>query len=413
MRDKLRATVLAFLSVMAVLAVSTPATAHGAYFSSRQLTPGITTRVVWDTARVACYRLPDAVDHLGPLHVELAFKPASADMDLYLLDAQGRQVGGLLGEQGTLGSLLGREVVDFRVDQIGDPGTPDPLPLAGDTYYVLAVAFTDTAKVRITGYYPQIDLGAGGAVDGADNYSLKPFSFPRDPSSWLTLTGPSSGAPYLFRPTSVGQGTCRLEWPADVEARQIVYDPYGSPQPARMGQYLYAGPSWIPVVENEGAWAPPAQDGWWGLLDGFAVGPGALAQPQVDVHYVPNLYAVASDPVLGAAAPPQTGLLTRGFKATLTYPENLRIFSVTRSGDERVVSGTFALGGSYVGGARVTLQRKTNAGWVSVKSVLTGPTGTWAAKIRVTTTTKVRARAPGDPSTGLPLEYSVVRTIRG
>jgi hypothetical protein len=397
----------------AIVLLAAPGTARAAYVTVRQLTPGITTRTIWDSARVACYRLPDGVNHRGYIHLELAFKPALADMDLYLLDAQGKQVGGIAGEQGYLGYLTGRETVDYRVDHVTDTSMPDPSTMVGDTYYVLAVAFNETAKVRITGYYPQIDLRVGSAVDGADNYLLRSFSIPRNPFAWLNLTGPASGEPYAFRPMSEGQASCRLEWPADVEARSVVYDQVDEPQPASMGQYLYAGASWTPVFEDEGAWAPPPQDGWWGLLDGFEVRRDGPVPPREDLHYVPNLYAVASDATLGGSAPPKTGLLTRGFKATVSYPENLRITGVGRSGGYRSVRGTFALGGEYVSGARVILERKAPTGWVDVKSTRTSTTGAWAVRFLVTETVRVRAKAVGDPSGGLAVEYSSIRTIKG
>jgi len=397
----------------AALALTIPGVARAAYVTNRQTTPGITTRTIWDTARVACYALPDGVNHLGYIHVEIAFKPVWADMDVYLLDAQGRQVGGVAGEQGYLGLGMGRESVDFRVDQISDQAMPDPYTMVGDAYYVLVVAFNETAKVRIGGYYPQIMLSLGNAVGDAGNYFLKTFAFPRDPAASLALRGPTYGTPYSFRPTSEGQASCRLEWPADVLKRSIVYDQVNEPQPANMGQYLYAGASWTPVFEDEGAWAPPPQDGWWGLLDGFEVRRDGPVPPREDLHYVPNLYAVASDATLGGSAPPKTGLLTRGFKATVSYPENLRITGVGRSGGYRSVRGTFALGGEYVSGARVTLERKAPTGWIDVKSTRTSTTGAWAVRFLVTETVRVRAKAVGDPSGGLAVEYSSIRTIKG
>ncbi len=344
-------------------------------------------------------------------------------MDLYLLDADGQQVGGVAGEQGYLAPALGKEVVDFRVDQVADQTIVSDASgdrMVGDDYYVLAVAFNETAKVRVSGYYPQIDLDAGSDVGATGNYHLASFGFPAKASATFTLRGPTYSSPYKFRPTSEGVGSCRLEWPANVSDPAklgVVYDPVGAPEPAKMAQYLYAGASFTPVFENDGSWAPPAQGDWWGLFDEFEVrddvvaGPG-LTEPQQDMLYVPSLCAVASDPMHGASLPPMTGVRTLGYKATVSYPENLRISGVKRSGDYRVVRGTFALNGTYVSGARVTLQRKATAGWVNLKSTVTSSTGVWSIRLVVNKAIKVRVRAAGDPATGLDVEYSLVRTVR-
>ena len=90
--------------------------------------PGVSLRTIWDSNQVACYKLPNGVNHNGYIHMELKFKPNWADFDVYLLNEYGQT---LSEEMGYMASLTGKEVIDHYVSQ-GDfdnaPGSTDVIP---------------------------------------------------------------------------------------------------------------------------------------------------------------------------------------------------------------------------------------------------------------------------------------------
>jgi len=415
------------VAVLAVAVVLVMAGSALALSVTQTYDKGTTTRVIWDTTQVACYKLPKGVNHIGPIHMELTFKPGWADFDLYLLNADGDAVGGVAGEQGYLASFTGKEVVDCWVDEVVN-SEPDPYygGVPGDTYYVLVVAFNETAKFRIDGYYPQIADPEDTNTTDPWNYYLQRYRKPAKPDQYITLRGPRYGYPYDFRPTSVGKVEAHLEWPADVVNKQVLYtaDDYNNwIRPANMEQYMYYGPDWDTVWENYGDtnWRPPKQDGgaWYGLKNPTPKQTQGTSrdglQPMVMWHYVPSLYMVAADPTQGPFGGPKLGISTIGFKATLIYPENLRIASapkVVKLGKTAVVKGTLALGGDWAVGVKVTLQRKTASGWKNVKSAVTGANGAWVIKFKPSATAVYRASAPGLGAPNLDTELSASKRIR-
>jgi len=419
--------VVAVLVAMMVLVVASTASA---YSVTNTYDKGTTTRVIWDTSQVACYKIPEGIDHTGYIYMDLKYKPSWADFDIYLLNADGTAVGGIAGEMGYLASFTGHEITCFNVDEIWNT-TPDPYSdeIPGDTYYVLVVAFNETAKFQITGFYPQLadPANSQNTVDPY-NYYLERFRWPSKTDQWVTLHGPIYGYPYDIRPTSVGKVEGRLEWPADVKNKVVMYsqeDFDNYIQPANFEQYMYYGPDWDTVWENYGDtnWRPPRQDAgaWFGLRNPSPKQPQGTSEtgfvPNKIWHYVPSLYMVALDPAEGPYGGPRLGKSTIGFKATLIYPENLRITSAPKKvvkGKSATVKGTFALNGAWTNGQTVVLQRLTAGGvWKNVKSTTTDPNGRWTIKIKPSATAKYRAAAQGDDGTGLAIEYSAgARQIR-
>lgn len=408
-----------------LLALVVVAPAAGASVTSRQIVPGMTERTIWDSAQVACYRLPDGVNHNGAIHFELTFQPAWADFDVYLLDGDGEA---LAKEMGYMASFVGKEVVDHTVTTVvdqtiatGDLSTTSDGFMVGDTYYVVVVAFNETARFRLWGYYPQIDLTVGPDTAAPDNYYLKGYSRPAAANKWITLDGPNYGHPYDFTPTSVGAGEVHLEWPADIGAREVTYNPLGAPSPANMESYLYAGNSWATVFEDfgDGNWTPPPWGepplSWYGLRDVFEVTEGSvLGRPMTTMHYVPSLYLVADDPAVGW--PPRLGRSTLAYKATLMWPENLRFRKAptkVKKGARATLKGSFALDFAWQAGATVRIEKSLGGGrWKTVETVTTGVDGAWTARVKITAATTFRAHAVGDAASGLADEYSVVKRVR-
>jgi len=386
----------------------------------RQLTPGTTTRTIWDTTEVHVIALPHGVDHEGTVHVELSFQPALADLDLYLLDADGAV---LRQEMGTMAVAPGREVVDHAVTEVrdttvtvGDDGRRD---MTGDMYYLVVVAFNEAADYQLWGYYPRIDLDLGSSPSYDWNYELEEFRYPAEADAWASIRGPSYGGPYDFRPTSLGEGELRLEWPAETldETLQVTYDPVAAPMPAEMEQYLYAGYRWEPLVRHFGGvenhLPEPLPEGGYGLRDTFTVERGGVATPMRLLHYVPSLFLAYADPSSGPAGGVKVGETTLGIKATLTYPENLRLDRIVPHPRSYFVAGTLSLDGRRVPGAEVTIERQTPGGeWVAVTTVVTRDTGWWYVRLRPHRTWKIRAHAAGDPATGLAEEYSVSAILK-
>jgi hypothetical protein len=286
--------------------------------------------------------------------------------------------------------------------------------MTGDTYYVVIVAFNAAADYQVWGSYPQIDLDVGSSPSYDWNYHLEEFRSPADPDEHASISGPIYGQPYDFRPTSLGDGECRLEWPAEVldGAWQVTYDPSTAPMPANLEQYLYAGWRWYEVTRNYGGvdnyLPPPWLEGGYGLIDSFTVSSVLVTRPMRLLHYVPSLFLAYADPLRGPEGGPKVGETALGFKATLTYPENLRLARVKRLPDTYRLTGTFALNGHWVPGAEVILERKSRVSdWAAVETVVTDENGRWSVRLHPRRSWTVRARAVGDATTGLPEEYSV------
>jgi hypothetical protein len=119
---------------------------------------------------------------------------------------------------------------------------------------------------------------------------------------------------------------------------------------------------------------------------------------------------------MGPFAEPKLGTNRMGYKATIVYPENLRLISVTprvRAGGMATIKGTFALNTAWAPvGTEVTIQRQTTAGWAKVKVVKVAADGKWTARFIPRATAKYRAMATGDPVSGLATEYSILKRIR-
>ncbi len=410
--------VAAVVCTLATLALSGSVTA--ATVTIRQIAPGTTQRTIWDTTQVHIIALPHGVDHEGPIHAELTFEPARADLDLYLLDDQGAV---LQQEIGSMAVAPGREVVDHAVTEVRDqtlaPDDEGRQDMAGDTYYLVVVAFNEAADYQLWGYYPRIDLAVGSSPSYEWNYHLEEFRYPTEPGDHASISGPVYGHPYDFRPTSLGDGECRLEWPAEIVdgGWQVTYDPAAAPMPADVEQYLYAGYRWDEVARHYGGvenhLPAPLPDGGYGLSDTFTVARNGLVTPMRLLHYVPSLFLAYADPLAGPDGGPRVGETTLGFKATLTYPENLRLDRVMPYPRSYVLAGTLSLDGRRVPWAEVVIERQVKGGdWVTVTTLETDESGWWYVRLRPQRTWKVRARADGDAATGLAEEYSVAAILK-
>ena len=420
------AVVTVVLVTLVVLTVAASALAASVYDS--QSSPGMHKRTIWDQTQVMIRKLPYGVNHTGYIHMELKFKPTTSDLDLYLLDSEGNV---LSEEMGCMGIFAGKEVVDYQVtDVVNQDIEPiDPYDLlsdeymVGDTYYVVVVAFNGFAEYQLWGYYPQIGLENSEDVYESWNYYLQSYRYPSKTTVWGKLTGPRYGGQYNFRPTSAGEGACRLEWPADIVNRVVTYDPINAPMPANVEQYLYAGSWWDEVLANWGTeenYLPDAQDGdtWYGFNDTYDV----VAEPWDDVawaqrilHYVPSLFLAYDNPLLGPDGPLDTGRTTMGYKATLTWPENLWLRKVVKYSSYYKIYGRYSLDGAAVPiGTPILIQRKTaTSGWKTIKTVkTTNDAGAWSVKLSPGVKWYVRAKAEGNPATGLEYEYSLTKTLK-
>ncbi len=409
-----RAALVGMLIAVFGLTVVAPALAYTA--TTQQLTPGMTTRTIWDKAQVAVYEITNGtnyVNHNGYIHMELTWKPSWADFDIYLLDADGTT---LSEEMGYMGVFTGKEVIDYQVRSVRNKEIVTPTYgdkyMVGDKYYVAVVAFNDAAKFQIRGYYPQIDLSVGTSTTNQWNYYIEGFRVPAKKDAWVSLYGPMWGGPYAMRPTSLGEGTAQLEWPANVVKKVVSDDHANGFMPSNMEQYMFAGSDYDTVFENygDGNWTPPALGGGrWGLTNTFPVTTTGNARPLRPMWYVPSLYLVSSDKTQGAFAPPKLGKTTAGYKATITFPENLRLIAAPRKvtvGGTATVKGSFALNGAWQAGASVQVQRQKGSTWVKVKKATVGANGRWTATFKVNTTAKYRVVATGDPATGLDVEMT-------
>ena len=439
------AIVVVTLVTLAVLTVA--ASALAVTSSDWQSSPGIHERTIWDTTQVQIRRLTPAdgpgVNHTGYIHLQLTFKPTTSDFDLYLLDADGNV---LSTEMGCMGIFAGKEYVDYQVTDIVnqniifgfDPYTTDYYEyMEGDVYYVVIVAFNGAADYQVWGYYPQIALDLSDDVYDSSTYYLQSYRFPASSTTWAKLTGPRYGGPYDFRPTSAGEGACQLQWPADVVNKVVTYNPVAAPMPFCVEQYLYAGPYWDEVLANwaaEGSeenYLPPLweedpldpADDWYGFYDTYPVAMDSDDgwDLETDIwahrlgHYVPSLFLAYADPLLGPEGGLKTGRTTMGYKATLTWPENLWLRKVVKYSSYYKIYGRYSLDGAAVEiGTPVEIQRKTaTSGWKTIKTVkTTNDLGAWSVKLTPGVKWWVRAKAEGNPSTGLETEYSLTRILK-
>jgi len=421
-----------YVSIVCLAAVVFFSVASIALADTQTTTPGVTERVVWDTVQVAAYRVN--VSHIGNLHAEVTFDPDWADFDIYIYDEACRSV--WEEPMGYSAMLAGKEVIDHYVSQ-GDfdnaPGSTDVIPedpytgepehLRGIDFYVVIVAFNETARFKVWGYAPYTDTSVGMTVSDRWNWRSETFRFPGTRSGWGALKGAPYGNSWDFTPTSEGEGQIRLQWPATKVGDQwtVTYDATNAPYPANMETYLYAGPSWGMVFEERGYdwYAPQAQDSgqWYGHKNTWTVSESGDFRPWVKYHYVPSLVGFVNDATLGPGSGPKEGISTIGYKATVFFPQNLRITSSSSRvalGKKATFRGTFALDGAWQEGAKVSLQmqnpvRKT---WQTVKSVTTTSGGKWTVQLTPRRTAWFRVMAVGDDGTGLPIEYSVSRSVR-
>jgi len=407
--------------LVALVAMVVVAPAMGLSSSTKQADPGVSLRQIWDSAQVAVYKLPNGINHTGNIHLELTWQPDWADFDVYLVDYAGRN---LSEEMGYMGMFTGKEVLDFRVTRVlnqtiepGDPYTTDDDYMVGDTYYVVVVAFNETADFKVWGYYPQIDLATGSSVSNQWNYYIQ--SWKKGP---VKLKGAQYGGAYDFTPTSTGGAECWLQWPANVTNKTVDYDPVNAPSPANMEQYLYSGSNWNTVFEDYGDinWTPQPQGDpvlWYGLRDTFDVEDGgALARPLRMLHYGPSLFMVGSDPKVIDAGNPKLGVSKVGFKATFAYPENMRFKSApakVKKNAKATLKGSFALDRAWQVGASVKIQKSLGDGaWKTVATVKTDANGNWVAKVKVSKATSFRAMAVGNAATGLAEEISITKRVK-
>jgi len=427
MQKAMRLAIVA-VTLVTLVVLTVAASALAVTSTTIQSSPGMTERTIWDQTQVSIRKLTYGVNHTGPIHMELTFKPTTTDLDIYLLDSNGDA---LNVEQGCMGLYAGKEYIDYYVTDVVDQSIEpiDPYDIlsdeymVGDTYYLVVVAFNGAASYQIWGYYPQIDLETSEDVYETYNYYLQSFRFPAKSTDWAAITGPRYGGAYDFRPTSVGTGTCRLEWPDVGLDKDIDYDRINAPMPANVEQYLYAGTYWDLVLSNWGTeenYYPDAQDAgtWYGFLDGFDVAEFIYDDDmwaQRIAHYVPSLYLAYENPLLGPDGPPKLGRTTMGYKAVLTYPENLWLRKVSKYSTYYLVSGRYSLDGAAVPiGTPIYIERKTATGsWATVATVkTTNSYGTWSVKLRPGVTWSVRARALGNNTTGLEYEYSITRVLK-
>ena len=417
----MRKTARAFVvtaSLLVLVALGAAAPVAAVTVADRQVTPGMHERTIWDTTQVSIRKLPTGVNHYGTIHMELYFKNYAADLDLYLLN----QDGDIVTETGDQGYWLGWETVDYKVDEIAT--VPSSV---GDTYYVLVVAFNGASDYFLWGYYPRLLDGAITDPAAARNYYLEVYNFPAD-GSWASLTGPRVGAPYAVTPTSMGTFGARLEWPADVSAQLVGDDAAQGLMPAWFRQYVWQRSIGKLYIADEGTWAPglheedPADptDDWYGLYDSFSTFSwwDTAGWPLKTVHYVPNLYMAYADPLLGPDGAPRTGRTTIGYRAILTWPENLWLKKVVKYSSYYKVYGTYSLLGVRVGaGVPIRIERKTaTKDWALVKTVYTNDLGAWSVKLTPGVKWWVRARAKGitiqdDVHVGVDPEYSIMKVL--
>ena len=434
MHKAMRLAIVA-VTLVTLVVLTVAASALAVTSSDTQITAGIHQRTIWDTTQVMTLKLTKdgtpGVNHTGYIHLELKFKPTTSDLDLYLLDSKGNV---LSEEMGCMGIFAGKEFVDHQVtavdnqDIIESATYGDDEYMVGDVYYVVIVAFNGTAEYQVWGYYPQIDLEQSEDVEEPYNYYLQQYRYPASATSWGKITGPRYGGPYDFKPTSAGTGACALQWPAAIidGTWQVTYERAKAPMPFNVEQYLYAGSLWDEVLANWGTeenYYPDDQGGWYGFNDEFEVAESKdeaeysdAAWAQGVAHYVPSLFLAYEDATLGPDGPLKLGLRKMGYKATLTWPENLWLRKVTKYSTYYLVSGRYSLDGAAMPvGSKVEIWKKTaTTGWKYLKTVKTidDGKGTWSVKLKPGVTWTIQARAAGNPATGLDIEKSLTRVLK-
>jgi hypothetical protein len=414
------------LGLTVALLLASPAGAVVTTSSQTQPWPGLTERVIWGQDQVAIYRIR-GVNHIGPLHVAVHWRPARADLDLYLLDPAQAS---LNEPQGFLGTTPGRETVDWYVSSISpagqqlgeDPVTHELRPV-GDTYYVVVTAYNGAARFWIDGHYPRIVAGGGSDTMSPLNLESAPYRRPLAAGTTVGLSGAGFGNPFDYVPTSLGDVSVALEWPANVATKRVTYDPVARSQPANFQHYGLAGSALDPVFASFGPanWSPPVHGdppSWYGLSAAYTVAPSTPTSPGRLEHYVPVLYLAARDPSLGPGGGLRTGVTTVGYRATLDFPQNLYLASAPGSvvrGMPVALIGTLARNGAWApGGTPVRIQRLRDGVWKTALTVKVGKNGAWTAILYPQASASWRAEAPGDPRTGLALEDSTTRrtTVR-
>lgn len=430
---------VALVSLAALMLALVPASALAGQltrWSEKQTVAGLTQRTIWSQCQVAVYRLPRNVTHVGTVHVELTYRPADRDCYVYLLNEDGDVCDGTY-YQGRMGLWAGREAVDFTVSAVEHSEWSDEgEDVVGDVYYVMVQTMNGASSFRLRGYLPRT---VAGSSDTADPSTLTRASIqvPAAAAKWKTIYGAPYGGAWDFTPTSQGTAYARLEYPADVASRILTQS---TAQPASFEQYVYPSqwdtdsgtlpvsqPSddshWDLVGLNAHAGRAPYPGGeWYGLEGTFTVANAGEWTPGVKYHYVPVLWMVSSQPAQGPAAAPATGIRTVGYRATLLFPQNLRVAKATRSvrlGGRATFKGTLALPASAEvsaavawapAGTRLYLQRKVSGSWRTVKTVTVGADGLWTARVRPRFTAVWRAWWPGDGT--LRAESSLRVTVR-
>jgi hypothetical protein len=412
---------LVFTSV--VLLLASPARAVVTTSSQTQPRPGVTERVIWGQDQVAIYRI-SGVNHVGPLHIEVHWRPTRADLDIYLLDPGQTP---LNESQGLLGKDPGRQAVDWYVSSISAAGqqlAEDPLTHelrpTGDTYYVVVTAFNGAGRFWIGGNYPRIV--AGGGSDTVSLLTLESAAYRRPLTAGATVpvSGAAFGNPFDYVPTSVGAVSAALEWPANVATKRVTYDPVARPQPANFGHYGFAGTALDPVFASFGPadWSPPVHGdppSWYGLSASYTVAPSTPTAPGRLEHYVPVLFLAAKDPAAGPIGGLRTGVTTVGYRATLDFPQNLYLASapggVLRGMPVALLGGLARDGRWAPAGTPVRIQRLRDGRWRTVVTVRVGKNGGWTAILYPQASATWRAEAVGDPLTGLALEHTVQHRI--
>ena len=177
-----------YLLVVCLAAVVFFSVASVALADTQTTVPGMTERIIWDTVQVAAYKVN--VSHIGNLHAEVTFKPDWADFDIYIYNESCESV--WEEPMGYSGMLTGKEVIDHYVSQEDfnnapgstdivpeDPYTGEPEHLRGVDYYVIIVAYNETAEFQVWGYAPYTDLSTGVAtVSDQWNWYFETFRFP-------------------------------------------------------------------------------------------------------------------------------------------------------------------------------------------------------------------------------------------